>query len=75
MQSGAYYGQLGTVREILQRLTAENFGASERPPLCIGTGGFAAMFEREDVFDRIIPDLVLRGVLLATALNAPTAAP
>jgi hypothetical protein len=33
------------------------------------------MFEREDIFDRIIPDLVLRGVLLATALNAPTAAP
>lgn len=75
MQSGAYYGQLGAVREILQRLTAENFGPSDKPPLCIGTGGFAAMFEREDVFDRIIPDLVLRGVLLATALNAPTGTP
>ena len=77
MQSGAYFGQLGAVREILDRLEAENFpaeGSAAQPPLRLGTGGFAGMFEQEDVFDQIIPDLVLRGILLATDLNAPTTA-
>jgi len=68
MQSGAYYGQLGAVREILQRLRAENFAGRHEAVMTLGTGGFAGLFEREGVFDRIIPDLVLRGVLLASAM-------
>ena len=75
MQSGAYYGQLGAVREIIGRLAAERFGEAAAPPVCIGTGGFAGMFEQEDVFDQVIPDLVLRGILLAVDLNDPTTAP
>ncbi|MEY2721405.1 MAG: type III pantothenate kinase [Gammaproteobacteria bacterium] len=68
MQSGAYYGQLGAVREILRRLRAENFGGRKEEVTTIGTGGFAGLFEQEGIFDRIIPDLVLRGVLLASAM-------
>ena len=78
LQSGAYFGQLGAVREIFARLQAENFPAGDGarpPPLRLGTGGFAGLFEREGAFDEVIPDLVLRGVLLASALNDPTAAP
>jgi type III pantothenate kinase len=88
MQSGAYFGQLGAVREIFDRLQAENFPAGEvpagegssgegvsQPPLRLGTGGFAGLFEQEGVFDEVIPDLVLRGILLATRLNDPTATP
>jgi type III pantothenate kinase len=78
LQSGAYFGQLGAVREIIGRLQAEHFPAGEgasQPPLRLGTGGFAGLFEQEGVFDEVIPDLVLRGILLASALNDPTAAP
>jgi type III pantothenate kinase len=46
-----------------------------QPPLRLGTGGFAGLFEQEGVFDEVIPDLVLRGILLATRLNDPTATP
>jgi type III pantothenate kinase len=78
LQSGAYLGQLGAVREIIGRLQAEHFPAGEgasQLPLRLGTGGFAGLFEQEGVFDEVIPDLVLRGILLASALNDPTAAP
>lgn len=68
LQSGAYYGQLGAVREIMQRLKRENFGASTEETLTIGTGGFSGLFEPEGVFDHIIPDLALRGILLAIGM-------
>jgi type III pantothenate kinase len=75
LQSGAYFGQLGAVREIFARLQSENFPDAQRPPLRLGTGGFAGLFEQEGVFDEVIPDLVLRGILLATSLNDPTSTP
>jgi type III pantothenate kinase len=35
----------------------------------IGTGGFSQLFEREGVFDALIPDLVLMGLHRALTLN------
>lgn len=67
LQSGLYFGHLGTIREITQRLTTECFGGEK--PLVIGTGGFAGLFEKEKIFDAISPDLVLRGLLHALKLN------
>ena len=67
LQSGLYYGHLGAMREIIDALTIECF-AGERP-FVIGTGGFSSLFEKEKVFDQIIPDLVLKGNLIALSMN------
>jgi len=67
IQSGLYYGHLGQIKEISQRLEAECF--PNDPPVIIGTGGFSHLFEKEKVFDRIIPDLVLKGLLVSLSMN------
>jgi type III pantothenate kinase len=68
IQSGLYFGQVGTVREITGRLTKECFGRDEKP-LIIATGGFAGLFEKEGLFDAVVPDLVLKGLNLALKMN------
>lgn len=67
IQSGLYYGHLGQIKEISQRLQAECFAAD--PPVIIGTGGFSHLFEKENVFSQIVPDLVLKGLLISLAMN------
>ncbi len=68
IQSGLYFGHLGQIREITQRLSAECFQG--RKPFVIGTGGFSPIFEKEKVFDEIQPDLVLKGILWAIQMNS-----
>ena len=41
----------------------------------IGTGGFARLFERERLFDVLIPDLVLLGLERALDMNADGSRP
>ena len=67
IQSGLYYGHLGTIREISDRISKECFQGEK--PLVIGTGGFSYLFEKEKVFDAILPDLVLKGMLIALQYN------
>lgn len=67
LQSGLYYSHLGAMREIITRLTAECFAGEK--PCVIGTGGFSSLFEKEKIFDKIIPDLVLKGNLIALQMN------
>lgn len=67
IQSGLYYGHLGAIREICHRLTDECFKGEK--PVVIGTGGFSSLFEKEKIFDAIIPDLVLKGLLYSLQLN------
>ncbi|MBX2988397.1 MAG: type III pantothenate kinase [Bdellovibrionaceae bacterium] len=67
IQSGLYYGHVGQIRELTDRLTKECFG--KQRPVVIGTGGFASLFEKEKVFDVILPDLVLKGLLIALQMN------
>lgn len=67
IQSGLYYGHVGTVREISSRIQKECFD-NERP-LIIGTGGFANLFEKEKIFDAVLPDLVLKGLMIALFMN------
>lgn len=67
IQSGLYYGHLGQIKEITQRLAQECFGGAK--PLVIGTGGFSNLFDREKVFDEVQPDLVLKGLLNAIEMN------
>lgn len=67
LQSGLYYGHLGAMREIITRMTKECF--YEEKSFIIGTGGFSSLFEKEKIFDSIIPDLVLKGNLIALQMN------
>lgn len=68
LQSGLYFGHLGTIKEIIARLTKQCFDGEA--PFVIGTGGFAGLFESEKVFDAILPDLVLKGLLLSLKMNS-----
>jgi type III pantothenate kinase len=67
IQSGLYFGHLGALREIMHRIQQEEF-AGQRPKV-IATGGFAGLFENAGVFDLIVQDLVLRGLLAVLELN------
>jgi len=68
IQSGLYYGHLGAMKEICNQLSHECFKGEK--PLVVGTGGFSSLFESESVFDHIVPDLVLKGLLHSLQLNA-----
>jgi len=68
IQSGLYYGHLGTMREISQRISQECFAGEK--PFIIGTGGFSSLFEKEKIFDVTQPDLVLQGLMFALKMNS-----
>ena len=67
IQSGLYWSNVGMVRELTQRITEEVF--ADEAPLIIATGGFAHLFHRESLFDHVVPDLILTGLLEALRLN------
>ena len=67
IQSGLYFGQLGSLKEVLNTLQKQVFSAESA--MVIGTGGFASLFEKENIFTTIVPDLVLQGVRLALQIN------
>jgi type III pantothenate kinase len=68
IQVGLYYGQLAPVREIVKLLSEEVFGGDD--PVVIGTGGFSYLFSDEHIFSKIIPNIVLDGLLLALKMNS-----
>ncbi|MDP6375357.1 MAG: type III pantothenate kinase [Pseudomonadales bacterium] len=67
IQSGLYWSNVGMVKELVTRITDQVF--ADDPPLVIGTGGFAHLFDREDLFDAVVPDLILTGLLEALRMN------
>jgi type III pantothenate kinase len=67
MQSGIYFGQIGSVREIVAGITREVF--ADNPPMVIGTGALADLYGASGLFDEIIPDLVLKGLFVALMKN------
>lgn len=67
IQSGLYYSHLGAVREIIARIKATSF--QDQECVVIGTGGFAYLFETENVFTEIIPELVLNGLNIIARIN------
>lgn len=60
IQSGIFYGTVGSIKEIVSQIKAETFPQQEN--LVIATGGFAGMFQGEGLFDVEAPDLVLEGL-------------
>ncbi len=71
IQAGLYWSNVGMVRELVRRITDEVF--PDEAPLVIGTGGFAQLFNREQLFDEVIPDLILTGMYEVTRMNRPPA--
>jgi type III pantothenate kinase len=69
MQSGLYFGQIGMVKELTERLREEAFKGA--PARVIGTGGFSSLFDKAGLFDNIVPDLVLKGLITALKMNGP----
>ena len=67
IQSGLYFGTLGQVKEIANRITQEGFGGAK--PKVIGTGGFASLFATSEIFDEENSDLVLHGLHTALKMN------
>jgi len=67
IQSGVYFGALGTVRELVRQVEKQHF--TDKNFLVLATGGFAGLFEQENVFDHVLPDLVLEGLRLAALMN------
>lgn len=68
IQSGIYFGALGAVKEVISRVKAQVF-SDEAEVLVLATGGFAALFEKENIYDYLLPDLVLEGLQLAAQMN------
>lgn len=68
IQNGLYWSNVGMVKELVGRMTAEAF--PHEAPVVIGTGGFSHLFDQEALFDAVVPDLILVGLLEALRLNA-----
>jgi len=73
IQSGLYFGNRAMLRDLTRQIRADTFAGE--PAVVIGTGGFSRLFEREDLFDAVLPDLVLVGLERALALNPGASRP
>lgn len=69
IQSGIYYGAIGSCRELISRLNNEAFG-DKHTALVLATGGFASLFDKQGLYDHWVPDLVLQGIRLAALMNS-----
>lgn len=68
MMSGAVFGYRGLVREILARLTAENF--SHKKPRVIATGGYAELIAKKlPEIEAVHPNLTLEGLRIVGNRN------
>ncbi|MDD9900256.1 MAG: type III pantothenate kinase [Alphaproteobacteria bacterium] len=70
IQKGLFFGQRGALREIIGGLKKEQFKGA--PTTVIGTGGFSHMFRDDNIFDILIPDLVLQGLKTAYEMSVKT---
>ncbi|MBA3537949.1 MAG: type III pantothenate kinase [Tatlockia sp.] len=68
IQSGVFFGVLGACRELITRIKDTSFAGQELTILA--TGGFASLFDKQGIYDHLIPDLVLQGIRLAAELNS-----
>jgi type III pantothenate kinase len=68
MMSGAVFGYRGLVREILARLTAENF--RKKKPHLVATGGYAWLIARKlPEIEAVHPNLTLEGLRIVGNRN------
>lgn len=66
IQSGVFWGYIGMVREVCQRIKAER----DRPMKIIATGGLAPLFNQsEELFDAFEEDLTMHGLTVIHNYN------
>ena len=68
IQSGLYFGHIGIINELKDRIAKEVFRGDI--PFAVGTGGFSGLFEDTNLLDVIVPDLALQGLYKALKLNS-----
>jgi type III pantothenate kinase len=69
MQSGIFWGYVGLVREICDRIKAEHL----RPMKIISTGGLAPLFQQSvKLFDAFEDDLTMHGLIVIHNFNKET---
>lgn len=68
IQSGLYWSNVGMVRELIARISEEEF--PDDPPVVVGTGGFAQLFNREKLFEHVVSDLILTGLREIVRMNS-----
>ncbi|MGH9720488.1 MAG: type III pantothenate kinase, partial [Bryobacteraceae bacterium] len=73
IQSGLYYGNRAMVKDLTREIRHQTF--RNEPVVVIGTGGFSRLFEREHLFDALLPDLILIGLERALFLNTDASRP
>jgi len=67
IQSGLYFGTRDMIAGLTRAMRLEAF--RDESAIVVGTGGFARLFERENLFDVLVPDLVLVGLERAITMN------
>jgi len=60
IQAGLFYGQLGALKEVIAQFKKTVF--KDEPVMILGTGGFAQLYKEKQLFDALLPDLVLEGL-------------
>lgn len=68
IQSGLFWSNVGMIKELVARVTEQEF--ADDPPLVVGTGGFVHLFDRENIFDHVVSDLILVGLIEVLRLNS-----
>ena len=73
IQSGLYFGNRAMIAGLTRDIRDQAFAG--QPVFVVGTGGFSRLFEREPLFDAVLPDLILVGLERALALNPGGSSP
>jgi type III pantothenate kinase len=73
IQSGLYFGNRAAIGGLTREIRERVFPGE--PALVIATGGFSRLFERDQLFDVLLPDLVLVGLERALSLNPGASRP
>jgi len=72
IQAGLYYGQLGAIEKIIRHIQSATFQNQES--IVIATGGYAHLFENENIYNLLVSDLVLYGLKIILKTNWPNLA-
>ncbi len=67
IQVGLFYSNVGAIKELCYQYQKKVF--NNEKPFILGTGGFAKVFTDNNLFDQVVPELVLLGVKRAIELN------
>ncbi len=70
IQIGLFHGHYASCKHLTEELKRKHFKSND--VMVVGTGGFASMFDKTGLFDRIEPDLVLHGLHMSLNMNVLT---